>query len=58
MKIVADKKEWFKKVFNENYEYILNYLFYLSGDSKFAMKLYVLFYLPWQEMHFLNQQGA
>lgn len=39
MKIVADKKEWFKKVFNENYEYILNYLFYLSGDSKLSEDL-------------------
>ena len=39
MEIVADKREWFKSVFNENYEYILNYLFYLSGDSKLSEDL-------------------
>lgn len=39
MKIVEDKREWFRKVFEENYEYILNYLFYLSGDTKVSEDL-------------------
>ncbi|MEN8117478.1 MAG: RNA polymerase sigma-70 factor [Bacteroidota bacterium] len=39
MKIETGTKSWFKNVFNENYEYILNYLFYLSGDNKLAEDL-------------------
>lgn len=39
MKIIADKKEWFRKVFEDNYNYILNYLFYLSGDTKLSEDL-------------------
>ena len=33
MEIVSNSKAWFQEEFARNYEYILNYLFYLSGDS-------------------------
>jgi RNA polymerase sigma-70 factor (ECF subfamily) len=36
MNIEADRKLWFKDIFDENYEYIRNYLFYLSGDAELA----------------------
>lgn len=39
MKIVPGAENWFKSVFNENYEYIRNYLFYLSGDIELAEDL-------------------
>lgn len=32
MKTETGTKSWFKGVFDNNYEYIRNYLFYLSGD--------------------------
>lgn len=32
-------KSWFKAVFDQNYQYILNYLFYLSGDVALAEDL-------------------
>jgi len=32
MKDGPDKKEWFKGVFDDNYDYVRNYLYYLSGD--------------------------
>ena len=31
--------DWFKNVFNENYEYVRNYLFYLSGDMDLSEDL-------------------
>lgn len=39
MKIETGTESWFKDVFNENYEYIRNYLFYLSGDIKLSEDL-------------------
>ncbi|HKI89083.1 MAG TPA: RNA polymerase sigma-70 factor [Draconibacterium sp.] len=39
MKIETGTESWFKGVFDENYEYIRNYLFYLSGDIKLAEDL-------------------
>lgn len=33
MKTGFKSKTWFENIFNLNYQYILNYLFYLSGDS-------------------------
>ena len=39
MKIVPGTEDWFKSVFNKNYEYIRNYLFYLSGDINLAEDL-------------------
>lgn len=32
MKAESGTKEWFKEIFDKNYEYIRNYLIYLSGD--------------------------
>jgi RNA polymerase sigma-70 factor (family 1) len=29
-------KDWFKAIFNDHYEYVRNYLFYLSGDIEIA----------------------
>ncbi|HKI88663.1 MAG TPA: RNA polymerase sigma-70 factor [Draconibacterium sp.] len=39
MKIESGTESWFKNVFDENYEYIRNYLFYLSGDIELAEDL-------------------
>jgi RNA polymerase sigma-70 factor (ECF subfamily) len=39
MKIETGTESWFKEVFDENYEYIRNYLFYLSGDIELAEDL-------------------
>jgi RNA polymerase sigma-70 factor (ECF subfamily) len=39
MKIEAGTEKWFKDVFDKNYEYIRNYLYYLSGDIKQAEDL-------------------
>ena len=36
MKIETGTKSWFKDIFDKNYEYIRNYLFYLSGDIELA----------------------
>lgn len=33
------EKEWFQNVFDNNYEYIRNYLYYLSGDIKLSEDL-------------------
>lgn len=35
----SDAKSWFKDIFDQNYEYIRNYLFYLSGDIGLAEDL-------------------
>lgn len=32
-------KSWFKHIFDQNYQYVLNYLFYLSGDVALAEDL-------------------
>lgn len=39
MKMETGTESWFKGVFDKNYEYIRNYLFYLSGDIKLAEDL-------------------
>ena len=39
MKIIKGTKEWFQEVFDQNYEYIRNYLYYLSGDIMLAEDL-------------------
>lgn len=36
MVIVNKGKDWFKDVFDEYYEYIRNYIYYLSGDMDIA----------------------
>lgn len=39
MKDNSDAKSWFKDIFDKNYEYIRNYLFYLSGDIELSEDL-------------------
>lgn len=39
MKVDSGAKGWFSDIFHKNYEYILNYLYYLSGDSALAEDL-------------------
>lgn len=39
MKIETGTENWFKEVFDKNYEYIRNYLYYLSGDIELAEDL-------------------
>ena len=39
MKAGAGSKEWFKDIFDKNYESIRNYLFYLSGDTNLTEDL-------------------
>jgi RNA polymerase sigma-70 factor (ECF subfamily) len=34
-----ENKKWFRNIFNENYEYIRNYLYYLSGDMALSEDL-------------------
>lgn len=39
MKVAQNGKSWFKEVFDKNYDNILNYLFYLSGDTALSEDL-------------------
>jgi len=39
MKVEKYGKSWFTAVFNQNYEPILNYLFYISGDRQLSEDL-------------------
>jgi RNA polymerase sigma-70 factor (family 1) len=39
MKAESGEKEWFKDIFDKNYEYIRNYLIYLSGDVSLSEDL-------------------
>jgi RNA polymerase sigma-70 factor (family 1) len=39
MKAESGTKEWFKDIFDKNYEYIRNYLIYLSGDTELSEDL-------------------
>ena len=39
MEIEEKSKKWFQGVFDKNYEYIRNYLYYLSGDIDLAEDL-------------------
>jgi RNA polymerase sigma-70 factor (ECF subfamily) len=39
MEIEEKSKKWFQEVFDKNYEYIRNYLYYLSGDIKLTEDL-------------------
>jgi RNA polymerase sigma-70 factor (family 1) len=39
MKADSGSKNWFIDIFNQHYEYIRNYLYYLSGDMKLAEDL-------------------
>jgi RNA polymerase sigma-70 factor (family 1) len=36
MMMGSEAREWFKEIFEKNYEYIRNYLIYLSGDTDLA----------------------
>jgi len=39
MEIEEKSKKWFQEVFDKNYEYIRNYLYYLSADIKLSEDL-------------------
>lgn len=39
MKVDSGAKSWFSEIFHQNYGYILNYLYYLSGDAALAEDL-------------------
>lgn len=39
MEKIAGRENWFRDVFNSNYENILNYLYYLSGDMELSEDL-------------------
>lgn len=39
MKVGSGSKSWFRDIFDHNYEYVRNYLFYLSGDINLAEDL-------------------
>ena len=39
MRSMSGSRVWFKDVFNDNYDYIRNYLYYLSGDIELAEDL-------------------
>lgn len=39
MKVESGSKSWFRDIFDHNYEYVRNYLFYLSGDISLAEDL-------------------
>ncbi len=46
----SDDKEWFKDIFNSHFEYIRNYLYYLSGDMDMAEDLVQdLFLILWEK---------
>jgi RNA polymerase sigma-70 factor (family 1) len=36
MELVTKNKDWFKALFDDNYEYVRNYIYYLSGDIVIA----------------------
>jgi RNA polymerase sigma-70 factor (ECF subfamily) len=40
---LVNDRQWFKTVFDENYIYIRNYIFYLSGDMVLAEDLCRMF---------------
>lgn len=49
MRAVGGSKDWFKGIFDQHYEYIRNYLYYLSGDIKLAEDLVQeVFLLLWE----------
>ena len=39
MHLVLNDKEWYKKVFDDHYDYIRNYLYYLSGNMQLSEDL-------------------
>jgi RNA polymerase sigma-70 factor (family 1) len=39
MKAGSRSKSWFEHIFNKNYQIVLNYLYYLSGDSALSEDL-------------------
>ncbi|WP_163708039.1 RNA polymerase sigma factor [Mangrovibacterium lignilyticum] len=52
-----DEKEWFALTFDKHYEYIRNYLYYLSGDIALAEDLSQdVFLQVWEERAHVNRQ--
>jgi RNA polymerase sigma-70 factor (family 1) len=57
MKTAFRTKSWFEHIFNLNYQYILNYLFYLSGDSELAEDLAQdVFMQPWEKKEQVKEE--
>jgi RNA polymerase sigma-70 factor (family 1) len=57
MKAVLGAKDWFRDIFDQYYEYIRNYLFYLSGDIKLAEDLVQeVFLLLWENRHKIKDE--
>jgi RNA polymerase sigma-70 factor (family 1) len=55
-KVSADKK-WFTEIFEENFEYIRNYLYYLSGDIELTEDLVQdVFLRLWEKRDTLNDE--
>jgi len=51
----AKSKEWFEKIFDEHYEFIRNYIFYLSGDIGVAEDLVQdVFMKIWERKETIN----
>lgn len=47
---LEEEKDWFEEIFDKNYEFIRNYLYYLSGDIELAEDLSQDTFLQlWQE---------
>jgi RNA polymerase sigma-70 factor (family 1) len=50
-------KSWFKNIFNQNYTYVLNYLFYLSGDADLSEDLTQDVFLQlWNKRHIVKEE--
>ena len=48
--------DWFRKVFDENYQYIRNFIYYLSGDTGIADDLSQDVFLHlWEERHKIRE---
>ena len=59
MKLERGTEGWFKDVFNENYEYIRNYLFYLSGDINLAEDIVQdVFLRLWEKRSTVKSESA
>jgi RNA polymerase sigma-70 factor (ECF subfamily) len=53
----TNAKKWFKDIFNANYEYIRNYLYYLSGDMELAEDLVQDVFLQlWEKQHDVKEE--